>query len=463
MMLKNYDAIIIGAGQAGVPLAKKLAKAGKKVALVEKRWVGGTCVNDGCTPTKTWVASAKAAWAAANSAHLGIKIKNYKIDFALIKKRKDDIVLNARKGIEKSMLETPGLDLLHGEATFTGEKTIAVKLKGFGVKHIKGDWIFINTGTETFIPHIERLSNIDYLTSTSILELDKIPDHLLVLGGNYIGLEFGQMFRRFGSKVTLIERSQRLLSREDEDISLAMQKILRLEEIDIQTGSEVVSFKQKNSGKITATVKNAEIEKKIKCSHVLLAVGRVPRTQSLGLEKTGVAVDEKGFIKVNGKLETNVPGIYALGDVNGGPPFTHIAYNDYTIVYRNLIEGAKYTTKDRPLPYCMFTDPQLGRIGISETDAKKSGLDVKIAHLPMSRVARAVEVGDTRGFMKAVVDTKTKKILGAAVLGEEGGEIMSVLQMAMEGDITYDRIRYCVFAHPLYSESLNNLFMTIPE
>jgi len=463
MMLKNYDAIIIGAGQAGVPLAKKLAKAGKKVALVEKRWVGGTCVNDGCTPTKTWVASAKAAWAAANSAHLGIKIKNYKIDFALIKKRKDDIVLNARKGIEKSMLETPGLDLLHGEATFTGEKTIAVKLKGFGVKHIKGDWIFINTGTETFIPHIEGLSNIDYLTSTSILELDKIPDHLLVLGGNYIGLEFGQMFRRFGSKVTLIERSQRLLSREDEDISLAMQKILRLEEIDIQTGSEVVSFKQKNSGKITATVKNAEIEKKIKCSHVLLAVGRVPRTQSLGLEKTGVAVDEKGFIKVNGKLETNVPGIYALGDVNGGPPFTHIAYNDYTIVYRNLIEGAKYTTKDRPLPYCMFTDPQLGRIGISETDAKKSGLDVKIAHLPMSRVARAVEVGDTRGFMKAVVDAKTKKILGAAVLGEEGGEIMSVLQMAMEGDITYDRIRYCVFAHPLYSESLNNLFMTIPE
>ena len=463
MMLKNYDAIIIGAGQAGVPLAKKLAKAGKKVALVEKRWVGGTCVNDGCTPTKTWVASAKAAWAAANSAHLGIKIKNYKIDFALIKKRKDDIVLNARKGIEKSMLETPGLDLLHGEATFTGEKTIAVKLKGFGVKHIKGDWIFINTGTETFIPHIEGLSNIDYLTSTSILELDKIPDHLLVLGGNYIGLEFGQMFRRFGSKVTLIERSQRLLSREDEDISLAMQKILRLEEIDIQTGSEVVSFKQKNSGKITATVKNAEIEKKIKCSHVLLAVGRVPRTQSLGLEKTGVAVDEKGFIKVNGKLETNVRGIYALGDVNGGPPFTHIAYNDYTIVYRNLIEGAKYTTKDRPLPYCMFTDPQLGRIGISETDAKKSGLDVKIAHLPMSRVARAVEVGDTRGFMKAVVDTKTKKILGAAVLGEEGGEIMSVLQMAMEGDITYDRIRYCVFAHPLYSESLNNLFMTIPE
>lgn len=461
MKLKQYDAIIIGAGQAGVPLAKKLAKAGKKVALIEKRWVGGTCVNDGCTPTKTWVASAKAAWTAANSAHLGVNIKNYKVDLSLIKKRKEDIVLNARNGIEKAMNETPGLDLLHGEAVFTGQKTLAIKLNGNGVKHIKGNWIFINTGTETFIPPIEGLSNIDYLTSTSILELEKVPDHLLVLGGNYIGLEFGQMFRRFGSKVTLIERSQRLLKKEDEDISKEMQKILRLENIDIQTGSEVVKLKQKDNGKITATVKNAEVEKKIKCSHVLLAVGRLPRTPSLALEKTGVHVDEKGFITVNGKLETNVPGIYALGDVNGGPAFTHIAYNDYTIVYRNLMEGANYTTKDRPLPYCMFTDPQLGRIGISETEAKEQGLEVKIAHLPMSRVARAVEVGDTRGFMKAIVDAKTKKILGAAVLGEEGGEIMSVLQMAMEGDITYDRIRYCVFAHPLYSESLNNLFITI--
>jgi pyruvate/2-oxoglutarate dehydrogenase complex dihydrolipoamide dehydrogenase (E3) component len=461
MMLKHYDVIIIGAGQAGVPLAKKLAKAGKKVVLIEKRWVGGTCVNDGCTPTKTWVASAKAAWAAANSAHLGIKTKNYKVDFELIKKRKDEIVLNARNGIEKAMSETPGLDLLHGEAAFTGHKTIAVKLNGHGVKHIKGDWIFINTGTETFIPDIEGLLTIDYLTSTSILELDKVPDHLLVLGGNYIGLEFAQMFRRFGSKVTLIERSQRLLAKEDEDISQEMLKILRLENIDIQTGSDVVKLKQKANGKITATIKNAEVEKKIKCTHVLLAVGRVPRSQSLRLEKTGVGVDEKGYIKVNALLETNVAGIYALGDVNGGPAFTHIAYNDYTIVYRNLIEGAKFTTKDRPVPYCMFTDPQLGRIGISETEARKQGLDFKVAHISMSRVARAVEVGDTRGFMKAVVDAKTKKILGAAVLGEEGGEIMSVLQMAMEGNITYDRIRYCVFAHPLYSESLNNLFMTI--
>ncbi len=462
MKLKQYDAIIIGAGQAGVPLAKKLAKAGKKVALIEKRWVGGTCVNDGCTPTKAWVASAKAVWTVNNSAHLGIKAKNYKVDMALIKKRKDDIVLNARNGTEKALDKISGLDLLYGEASFTGEKTIAVKMQS-STKHIKAEWIFINTGTETVIPEIDGLDNVDYLTSTSILELSKVPEHLLVLGGNYIGLEFGQMFRRFGSKVTLIERSKRLLGKEDEDIAVEMQKILKAEAIAIHFASEVIKLKQKEKGKITATIKTGDEEKKVKCSHVLLAVGRAPRTQTLNLQNTGVEVDEKGYIKVNNKLETNVPGIYALGDVNGGPPFTHIAYNDYTIVYRNLIEGTNYTTDERPVPYCMYTDPQMGRVGISETDAKKKGMDIKVAHLPMARVARAVEVGDTRGFMKAIVDAKTKRILGATVLGEEGGEIMSVLQMAMEGGITYDRIRYCVFAHPSYSESLNNLFMTIEE
>lgn len=461
MVPKQFDAIIIGAGQAGVPLAKKLARAGKRVALVEKRWMGGTCVNDGCTPTKAWVASAKAAYMAANSAHVGVKARKVVVDMSQIKKRKDEIVLHARNGIEKSMSETSGLTVFHGEASFSGIKTLNVKLAGGGIKYIKSELIFINTGAKALIPDIEGLEDVPYLTSTSILELDKVPGHLLVLGGNYIGLEFGQMFRRFGSKVTLLERTPRLINREDEDISREMLKILEQEGISIQTGSEAVKFKQKRDGKITAIIKNAAVEKKIKCTHVLVAVGRVPQTSALQLSKTGVETDDKGFIKVNGHLETNVKGIYALGDVKGGPAFTHIAYNDYTIVYRNLIEGAKYTTEDRPVPYCMFTDPQLGRIGISETEAKKQGLDVLIAHLPMAHVARAVEVGDTRGFMKALVDAKTGKILGAAVLGQEGGEIMTVLQMAMEGGITYDRIRYCVFAHPLYSESLNNLFMSL--
>jgi pyruvate/2-oxoglutarate dehydrogenase complex dihydrolipoamide dehydrogenase (E3) component len=463
MKPKQYDVIVIGAGQAGLPLAKRLAKAGKTVVLVEKRWVGGTCVNDGCTPTKTWVASAKAAYMAANSGPLGVKIKSYKVDMALIKKRKDDIVIHARKGGTQKAEETPNLDLVFGEAVFTDIKTICVTLNDGGIKFFKADLIFLNVGAKTVIPEIEGLADIDYLTSTSILELDKVPGNLLVLGGNYIGLEFGQMFRRFGSKVTILEKSARLVSREDEDISTEMRKILELEDIDIQTGSQAVKFKQNKKGKIIATIKNAGHEKKAKFSHVLIAVGRRPNTDTLALDKTGVKLDDKGYIKVNDKLETNIKGIYALGDVKGGPAFTHISYNDYTIVYRNLIKKTNYNTKDRPVPYCMFTDPQLGRVGISEKEAEDLGLDVIIAKLPMAHVARAVETGDTRGFMKAVVDRKTKKILGAAILGQEGGEIMSVLQMAMEGGITYDRIRYCVFAHPLYAESLNNLFMRIDD
>jgi pyruvate/2-oxoglutarate dehydrogenase complex dihydrolipoamide dehydrogenase (E3) component len=461
--MKTYDAIVIGSGQAGGPLAKKLALSGKKVALIERRFVGGTCVNDGCTPTKTWVASAKAAYMAVKSKDLGIDVKSFKVDMVQIKKRKDQIVMRSRKGGQKGIEDTKNLDLIFGDASFTGEKTVTVKLKKGGKLELKADQVFLNTGCHTIIPDIEGINDIDYLTSTTILDLDKVPEHLLVIGGNYIGLEFGQMFRRFGSKVTLLEKGPRIVAREDEDISAELTHILEEENIKIITGSQAIKFKKTNKGNISATVKTGDKEHQIKCSHVLVAVGRAPNTETLALDKTGVKTDEHGFIKVDDKLETNVQGIYALGDVKGGPAFTHISYNDYTIVYRNLVEGQNLSTKDRPVPYCMFTDPQLGRIGLSEAEAKKQGLNIKVAKLPMAHVARAIETGDTRGFMKAVVDAKTKKILGAAVLGQEGGEIMTVLQMAMEGGITYDRIRYCVFAHPLYSESLNNLFMAITD
>ena len=459
--MKTYDAIVIGAGQAGVPLAKKLAQAGKKTALIEKRYVGGTCVNDGCTPTKTMLASAKAAYMASQSKLLGVNIKSFKVDIKQVKKRKDDIVKLFRNGSQDGLEQTKGLELIFGEATFTGEKTISVKLNGGGKSEMKADLVFLNTGCKAIIPDIDGLHGIDYLTSTSILELDEVPKHLLVIGGNYIGLEFGQMFRRFGSKVTVIEKGPRIVSREDEDVSEEITKILEAEQIKILTNAQTQKVRKTAKGNISATVSVSGKERNIKCSHVLVAVGRAPQTEGLGLDKTGVKTDERGFIKVDDKLETNVKGIYALGDVKGGPAFTHISYNDYTIVYRNLFEGTNYTTKDRPVPYCMFTDPQLGRVGLDETEAKKQGLKVKIAKLPMEYVARAIETGDTRGFMKAVVDAKTKKILGATVLGPEGGELMTMLQLAMEGDITYDRIRYCVFAHPLYAESLNNLFMSI--
>ncbi len=461
--MKQYDAIVIGAGQAGTPLAKKLALAGMKTLLVEKRWIGGTCVNDGCTPTKTMIASAKMAYLAANSSSMGIRIKDFSVNMPAIKKRKDDIVHLFRNGSQNGLEATKNLALIFGEAEFTGEKTILVKLKNGRKKEFKAEQIFINTGAKTVVPEIEGLADIDYLTSTTILDLDHIPKHLLVLGGNYIGLEFAQMFRRFGSKVTILERSDRIASREDQDISEALTEILTAEKIKIYTNTIATGFKKKANGKIAATISTDGQEEKINCSHVLVAVGRTPQTETLGLEKAGVKTGERGSIPVNDKLETNVKGIYALGDVKGGPAFTHISYNDYTIVYRNLVHKENLSTKNRPVPYCMFTDPQLGRIGLSEADAKKQKLNYKVAKLPMAHVARAIETGDTRGFMKAIVDADTKQILGVAILGQEGGEIMSVLQMAMMGGITYEQIRWCIFAHPLYSESLNNLFMAITK
>lgn len=461
--MKTFDAIVIGSGQGGGPLAKKLALSGKKTALIERRYVGGTCINDGCTPTKTWVASAKAAYIASKSHELGVDIKSFKVNMEQIQKRKHDVVSLFRNGSQKGIEATKGLSLIFGEATFTGPKTISIKLVNGKAEEMKADLIFMNTGCRPVIPDIEGLKGIDYLTSTSILELPEVPEHLLVIGGNYIGLEFGQMFRRFGSKVTILEKSSRIISREDQDVSEELTKLLEKEKIEIFTKSEAVKFKQTAKGNISALIKTDGKKHTLRCSHVLIAIGRKPNTEVLSLENTGVETDEHGFIKVNDKLETNVNGIYALGDVKGGPAFTHISYNDFTIIYRNLVKGENLSVKDRLVPYCMFTDPQLGRVGLDEAEAKKRSLEIKVAKLPMDHVARAIETGDTRGFMKAVVDSKTKKILGATVLGQDGGEIMTMLQMAMEAGITCEQLRYFVFAHPLYAESLNNLFITIEE
>lgn len=461
--MKHYDAIIIGAGQAGTPLAKKLAQAGKQTALIEKRFIGGTCVNDGCTPTKAMVASARAAHLARQAGQLGIEIESVKVNLKAIKHRKDNIVKSFRNGSQKGLEATKELELIFGEAAFTGKKEITVALPDGREDILTADWIFINTGAKTAIPDVKGLDTIDYLTSTTILDLEEVPEHLVIVGGNYIGLEFGQMFSRFGSRVTILEKSSRIMSREDQDISLELHKILKDEGLDILTDTKISNIEKQEGGTISLKLTLGAAAKTITCSHVLIAAGRTPQTWSLGLDKAGVVTDKKGTITVNEKLETNIKGIYALGDVKGGPAFTHISYNDYTIVYRNLIEGTDYNTADRPLPYCMFTDPQLGRIGISENEAKEKGLNYKIAKLPMAYVARGIETGETLGFMKAVVDAGTKKILGAAILASEGGEIMSVLQMAIEGGITYDRIRYCIFAHPTYSESLNNLFMKIED
>jgi len=461
--MKHYDAVIIGAGQAGVPLAKKLAESGKKTAIIEKRLIGGTCINDGCTPTKAMIAAARKAYEAANSADLGIEVDHVHINFKAIKKRKDDIVESFRASAEKGLKDTKGLDVYMGTASFTAEKELIIVGEDGNESSLSAELIFINTGAEPIIPEIEGIEKISYLTSTSILELDEIPKQLLVVGGNYIGLEFGQMFSRFGSQVTILEKSSRILAKEDPDISEALTKILGDEKIEIFTGTEIKKLSPLSNQKIKVDFSSDEKTKDIEVTHILFGIGRKPQTEYLGLEKCGVDTDEHGYILVNDKLETSVKGIYALGDVKGGPAFTHIAYNDYTIVYRNLIEGTDYSIKERPIPYCMFTDPQLGRVGLSETEAKEKKIKYKVAVLPMENVARGIETGETKGLMKAIVNAKTKEILGAAVLASEGGEVMSVLQMAMEGGITYDRIRYCVFAHPTFSESLNNLFMSIED
>lgn len=460
--MKHYDAIIIGSGQAGTPLAKKIAAAGKKTVIIERRFIGGTCINDGCTPTKAMIASACAAHRARTAIELGVDTGGVKVDLKKIKQRKDKIVESFRSSSQKGLEEAEGLELIFGDARFSGNKEVTVTTIKGKEEILTAEWIFINTGAKVVIPQLKGLQDIDYLTSTTILDLEDIPEHLVVIGGNYIGLELGQMFHRFGAKVTILEKSSRITGREDEDVSAELTKILRDEGLQILTDVRIDEI-EKINGKIGVNLESAGTAQKIVASHLLIAVGRTAQIESLNLAGTGVATDEKGNIVVSDKLETNVKGIYALGDVKGGPAFTHIAYNDYIIVYRNLIENADYSTADRPVPYCMFTDPQLGRIGLSESEAKEKGLDFLVAKIPMSHVARGIETGETLGFMKAIVDKKNKKILGASILASEGGEIMSVLQMAMEGGITYDKIREHVFAHPTYSESLNNLFMKIQD
>ncbi|WP_316825454.1 mercuric reductase [Pedobacter miscanthi] len=460
--MEYYDAIVIGSGQAGSPLCRQLAKAGKRTALIEKRFIGGTCVNDGCTPTKAMIGSAKAAYQARHSDQLGVYVEGIRIDMKKIRDRKDELVLSWRNGGQAAIEKTENLDLFFGEASFTGPKSIKVNLSDGGMMEIQADLIFINTGTTPFIPEVDGLEEVGYFTSTTLLDTETVPEHLLVLGGNYVGLEFAQMFHRFGSKVSVLERGTRLLAREDEDISQELKKILSDEGLDLYTNAQAVKF-ERQSGQIKASVAVEGIEQEIICSHVLVATGRKPAIAALDLHLAGVQLDSKGFIMVNDKLETNVKGVYALGDVNGGPAFTHIAYNDYVIVYQNLFEGADYTTAERVLPYCMFTDPQLGRIGLTEKEAQDQGYNIRVAKMPMTLVARAVETGQSLGVMKAVVDADSKLILGAAILGEEGGEIMTVLQMAMAGGITYDKLKYFIFAHPTFSESLNNLFMKLED
>jgi pyruvate/2-oxoglutarate dehydrogenase complex dihydrolipoamide dehydrogenase (E3) component len=462
MTVVHYDAVVIGSGQGGTPLARALAEAGRKTALVEREHVAGTCINEGCTPTKTMVASAKTAYVDRRSADYGVHDGPVTVAMPEVRRRKQSIVDSFRKSNENRIEATEGLDLIDGEASFTGPRTLAVRTNDGEELEIEAEEIFINVGARPANPPIEGLDSVPALNSTSIMELDELPEHLLVLGGSYVGLEFAQMFRRFGSEVTVVQRSGQLMGREDPDVAEAVADIMREDGIEVLLNTQTTRATQ-DDGQILLMVDTPEGDRTLEGSHLLVAAGRPPNTETLGLDAAGIEMDKRGFIKVNERLETAVEGVYAIGDVKGGPAFTHISYDDFRIIRTNLLQGGNATIADRLVPYTMFIDPQLGRIGLSEQEARDRGRDVLIAKIPMSYVARAIEMGETRGLMKAVIDAETDQILGCAVLGIEGGEIMAMIQIAMMGDLPYTALRDAVFAHPTLAESLNTLFSTVEE
>jgi pyruvate/2-oxoglutarate dehydrogenase complex dihydrolipoamide dehydrogenase (E3) component len=462
-MTASYDAIIIGAGQAGYPLSTTLAKAGWRTALVEREHVGGTCINEGCTPTKTMIASARAAYLAGRGADYGVRTGPVQVDLVKVRERKRKIVDDFRSGDERRVRSTPGLELLVGQASFAGPNLVAVRLRSGETLQLEAKTIFLNVGARPATPPLPGLEKVDALNSTTVMELDTLPEHLLIVGGGYVGLEFGQMFRRFGSQVTIVQRAGRLLGREDDDVADEVAKILREDGITVLLDTNPVRVEQRSAGHVALVVHGPDGERALHGSHLLIAAGRVPNSDGLNLQAAGVETDGHGFIKVNERLETNVPGVYALGDVKGGPAFTHISYDDFRIIRTNLLEGGQATTKDRVVPYTVFIDPQLGRVGLSEAEARAQGRSIRVAKMPMTYVARALETDETRGFMKAVVDAGTGQILGCAILGTEGGEIMAMLEIAMLGKLPYTVLREATFAHPTLAEALNTLFSSFVD
>ena len=459
--MDTYDAIIIGSGQAGNPLAVKFAVSGKKVALVEREHIGGSCVNVGCSPTKTMEASGRVAHLVRRAADYGVIIpRPAEIDMETVRRRKRDIVTSFSSG-DEAKLERKGVKIIRGEAAFISRGEIEVSLTGGGMQQLGAELIFIDTGTRPAFPDITGLSECSILNNGTIMELDVVPDHLMIIGGGYVGMEFARMFRRFGSEVTIIHRGIHVLSREDEDLALAIQDIFRKDGIRIILEADTHSAVQDSDGGIHLRLTCTEGEETITGSHLLLAAGRVPNTDRLSLTAAGVETDDSGYIITNERLETTAHGIYALGDVKGGPAFTHISYDDYRIVKSNLFEGGDLSTEHRILPYVVFIDPQLGRIGLSEKEAVAKSIPYKLVKMPMVHVARALEVDETDGFMKALVDTNSGRILGFACLGMEGGELMAVVQVAMAGGLTWQNLKNMIFAHPTLAESLNNLFSLV--
>jgi len=445
--MERYDAIVIGSGQSGPPLAARLANAGMRVAIVERGKFGGTCVNNGCTPTKAMVASAYVARLARTAGPYGIEIDgSVKVDMGRVKARKDAIAGKSSDAVERWMRSLPNTSVVLGHARFVDSRTVAV-----GAERLTAERIFIDVGGRPLVPKIAGLDRVSYLTSETMMDVDYLPDHLIVVGGSYIGLEFGQMFRRFGSRVTIAEMGPRLIGREDADVSDAVKDILVDEGIDVRLDAKCLALEPQENG-IAIDLDCHSGVPKVGGTHVLLAVGRVPNTDDLGLAEAGIETDERGYIRVDDELRTSAAHVYALGDCNGRGAFTHTSYNDYEIVADNLLHGSARKVTDRVPIYALFIDPPLGRVGMSEAEARRAGFEILSAKRPMTRVARAVEKGETQGFMKVTIDARTQRILGAAILGVGGDEVVHSLVDAIYAGLTATAVERGVRIHPTVSE-----------
>ena len=455
-MARRFDALILGAGQAGPPLASRLTKAGMTVAMVERKLFGGTCVNTGCIPTKTLVASAHAAHLARRGGDFGVSTGGgVSVDMKVVKARKDSISGKSREGVETMLRTMDKCTVFHEAARFLSSNEMQV-----GGEVLTAEKIFINVGGRAAIPELPGLRDVHVLTNTTMLELDTLPEHLVVVGGSYIGLEFAQMYRRFGSRVTVVERGKHLVAHEDEDVSAAVKEILEKEGITIRTDSECIHFKPHAAGVLVGTSCTVG-EPDVVGSHVLLAVGRRPNTDDLGLDRAGVAMDEKGYITVDDELRTNVPGIWAMGDCNGRGAFTHTSYNDYEIVAANLLDGELRRVCDRILAHAMYIDPPLAQVGLTEKEVRTLGTRALIGSRLMSKVGRAVEKGETEGFMKVLVDAETKKILGATILGTGGDEAIHCILDTMYAGAPYTTLTHAMHIHPTVSELIPTMLESL--
>ena len=446
--MKHFDAIIIGTGQAGPSLAARFAAAGKTVAIIERNKFGGTCVNTGCIPTKTLVASAYAVHVARRGAEYGFATGDVRVDMKRVKARKDAVSGRSNKGVEETLRGTKNCTVIQGHARFQSSNTVMVN-----DEVLQADKIYINVGGRASIPDMPGIHDVPFLTNSSIMDIDFLPRHFIIVGGSYVGLEFAQIYRRFGSEVTIVEMGPRLISREDEDVSQAVREILEAEGIHIRLNAKCISLVKRDGG-VAVSMECNEDPKEAEGTHVLLAVGRVPNTSDLGLERAGVTTDQRGYIIVNDQLQTNVPGIWALGDCNGRGAFTHTSYNDYEIVADNLFNADHRRVSDRIQAYALYIDPPLGRCGMTDAEIRKSGRGALAVKYPMSRVSRAYEKGETQGFIKICVDAETKQILGAAILGVGGDEVIHVLLDAMYAKAPYTVIQRAMHIHPTVAEYL---------